>query len=274
MALFNVAEFPEWIPRCLVDELNLYEQLDQTAADDECRAVLPNADEEKPILERLLNDQSIQRTWRALAVKCQEKQIDFEKMARNLWHTISWAIYTVRNVTETRSQRMETLTEASKKLRHLAIFLNRNHETRSESDFFFFEMIESGLKQACPNAENVRDVLLDGVHAVPVMINEPGTKLTVSTTDALGAVLRYSFTDAVKDMADRLDALKTVEQSVSHVGKLKPTLIRELNRYFIRDFGQPLDDTVAEIANAVLNPPPDKLLTRTDIRSYTEKKKS
>lgn len=272
MPLNPVELYPEWIPRCLVLELARYEQLAQADCDDVSKSLFSNADAERATLKRLINDQSMQQVWRSLSIRCHDKAVNFERFADALWLETLLAEQTVRNSTETRSQRRESLAEASKKLRELTRLLNRHSEIRHEADHLLSGMIASNLKRLKPDADNIDDLLFTGADAWASMLNQQASHSNLVVSDALGAALSITMTDAMACMAQHLESLQATTQEVKHVGKPLPILIRRLNVFFVSTFGQPLDDTVAEIINTALALPPSKLLDRTAVRAYTDKK--
>lgn len=254
-----VDSYPEWLPHCLVRELVSY----QSSAE---------SDAEQDMLNRLLNEHDMQRVWRSLAEKCQEKGVNFEDFGRGIWTEICLADHVVRTTDETPSNRKKTLQDASKSLRKLIQTFERNLEMGCEANYVFSELTANKLKTPGTDAGAVHDLLYDSANAWTLVLNE-GRKTTMLTpSEALGAALSISLTDAMELMAKSLDALQTQPQEVKHVGKPLPVILRRLNTLFVSTFGQPLDETVAEIVNTAMNLPVDKLLDRTAVRAYTDKK--
>lgn len=257
----TVDSYPEWIPRCLVLELASYQQSAQ-----------PVSDSERATLERLIGEQGMQRVWRSLSVKCLENGVNFEDFSRGIWTEICIADHVVRTTDETPSNRKKTLQDASKVLRKLTQMFERNIEMRCEANYVFSELIADILKIPGRDAGAVHDLLYDSANAWTLALNNEPKPSTPTAYEALGAALSISLTDAMELMVKSLDALQTQPQEVKHVGKPLPILIRRLNVFFVSTFGQPLDDTVAEIINTALALPPTKLLDRTAVRAYTDKK--
>lgn len=254
-----VDSYPEWLPHCLVRELDSY----QPSAE---------SDAEQDMLNRLLNEHDMQRVWRSLAEKCQEKGVNFEDFSRGIWTEICIADHVVRTTDETPSNRKKNLQDASKSLRKLIQMFERNLEMGCEANYVFSELTANKLKSPGTDAGAVHDLLYDSANAWTHALNEGRKPSTLTASEALGAALSISLTDAMELMAKSLDALQTQPQEVKHVGKPLPVILRRLNAHFVSTFGQPLDETVAEIVNAALNLPADRLLDRTAVRAYTDKK--
>jgi len=254
-----VDSYPEWLPHCLVRELGSYPPSAES-------------DAEQATLNRLLNEQSMQRVWRSLSEKCQKKGVNFEDVSRGIWTEICIGDHVVRTTDETPSNRKKTLQDASKSLRKLVQMFDRNLEMGCEANYVFSELIADKLKTPGRDAGAVHDLLYDSANAWMLALNEERKPSTPTVSEALGAALSVSLTDAMELMARGLDALQTQPQEVKHVGKPLPVILRRLNALFVSTFGQPLDETVAEIVNTAMNLPVDKLLDRTAVRAYTDKK--
>lgn len=261
MLVKSVDSYPEWIPRILVREMASYQQLEQ-----------PVTDSEQAALERLLCAHDMQRVWRSLSEKCQEKGVNFEDFSRGVWTEICSADHVVRTTNETPSNRKKTLQDASKVLRKLTQMFERNIEMGCEANYVFSELIADKLKTPGRDAGAVHDLLYDSYNAWRQALNEERKPSAPTAYEALGAALTVSLIEAMELMAKSLDALQTQPQEVKHVGKPLPVILRRLNRLFVATFGQPLDETVAEIVNTALALPPTKLLDRTAVRAYTDKK--
>lgn len=257
---------PEWQPRCLVQELAHYDQLAETAADDPSRQLFPHADSEQAILRRLLNERTMQAVWRSLALKCRDKGESIERFAEKLWLNIILGNQQVRITTETPADRKKSLAEASQGLRRMALKFERHREIEIEASHILSAMIASNLQRIHPNAEKTADLLFDGANAWAALLNNVDQNHMPNPLEALGAALSISLTDAMAMLADRLDAAQTMPQEVKHRGKPLPVLIPRLNQLFMATFGQPYDDTVAEIITTALDL--EKPLDRSDVRAY------
>ena len=256
-----VDSYPEWVPHCLARELVSYQQ-----------SAEPDAITEQATLYRLLNNSDMQRVWRSLAQRCKENGVNFEDFSRGIWVEICLADHVVKTTDETQSNRKKNLKDASKSLRKLIQTFERNLEMGCEANYVFSELTANKLKTPGIDAGAVHDLLYDSANAWTLALNEGRKPSTLSASEALGAALSISLTDAMELMAKSLDALQTQPQEVKHVGKPLPVILRRLNTLFVSTFGQPLDETVAEIVNTAMDLPVDKLLDRTAVRAYTDKK--